>query len=200
LNHLIIFIKNPRLGKVKTRIAVDVGDQKALEIYQELQEITLSNTVNVNAQCHLFYSDFIDQEDAWGSIDFTKHLQAGNDLGSRMANAFAVIFESDTEANAVIIGSDCPLCDGTLIDEAFESLKMFDVILGPSIDGGYYLLGMRQNTPSLFDNVAWSTDIVLDQTIEIIESLALECALLPILFDIDTIDDWNMWIQTSKTI
>ena len=194
MNNIIIFIKNPVLGKVKTRLAATVGDQKALEVYQRLLDVTRKTVTKVNAKYHLFYSDVIDMDDNWDIQDFDKYLQQGNDLGERMSSAFRNIF-SQNDASAlqkvVIIGSDCPALTPDILEMAFTILGDSDVVVGPTFDGGYYLLGIKEYNPALFENISWSTDAVYQETNDKSRELQLNIADLPTLSDIDNEADWN---------
>jgi uncharacterized protein len=193
-NALIIFIKNPELGKVKTRIARTTGDEKALAIYSKLTEITRQNAQLLRGvHLHVFYSDFIDPTDAWPNQVFKKHVQTGEDLGERMSNAFSEILKK--QKKAVIIGSDCPTLTTELLTSAFEKLDNHDFVVGPSTDGGYYLLGFgRKNINDfVFTNVDWSTDTVLPTTLKRIAENGKTTYLLPELTDIDEEKDWNAY-------
>lgn len=195
-NALIIFIKNPALGKVKTRLARTVGDEKALDIYLELTKITRENAEILRGPSrHVFYSDFIDLNDEWPNNQFQKHVQSGADLGERMFNAFSEILE--TFKNAVIIGSDCPTVTAEILEMAFEKLATNDFVVGPSTDGGYYLLGFGQNnvTDLVFKNVDWSTETVLPTTLNRILEQKKTVFLLPELTDVDEEKDWLDYLQ-----
>lgn len=184
---LLIFVKNPVAGQVKTRLAKTIGDEKALLVYQKLLDHTRSVTDQMSCRRQLWYSDFIDQADRWNS-GYEKKLQQGSNLGERMKNAFAEIFEQGGE-KGVIIGSDCPGLTQKHLENAFEALDQYETVIGPSEDGGYYLLGMNSFYPEVFEGIAWSTDAVYDQTIQTLEKLQLSCRRLPELNDIDTWDD-----------
>ncbi|MBL7798188.1 MAG: TIGR04282 family arsenosugar biosynthesis glycosyltransferase [Saprospiraceae bacterium] len=187
---LLIFIKNPVLGKVKTRLARTVGDAEALRIYLLLLEKTRLAALGARAERRLYYSDRIEAGDVWAGADFKKYMQHGPDLGARMAGAFRQSF-ADGADRAVIIGSDCPELDGVLLNEAFSLLERHDFVLGPTPDGGYYLLGMRAFEPSVFEGIAWSTESVRAATLEKIGGLGKTCALLPERSDVDTEADWR---------
>jgi rSAM/selenodomain-associated transferase 1 len=182
-NALIIFAKNPLHGKVKTRLAATIGADKALSIYKRLLLYTHSITEKIGFHKLVYYSDYIEVNDCWG-CNYQKELQHGNDLGERMLNAFYKVFKSNTN-KAIIIGTDCPQLTTTIIEEAFESLKEFDVVIGPAADGGYYLLGMKEPHTQLFSNIQWSTDTVLEATLNLCKQLNLYYLLLPVLNDID---------------
>ena len=187
-NTLLIFIKNPELGKAKTRIAQTVGDEKALQVYLELLAHTRKVAKEVNAQRHLFYSSFIDEKDEWKQKDFQKFLQAKGDLGNRMSLAFQNAFQQSEKV--LIIGSDCASLTSEIVEQAFTALDEHDFVIGPATDGGYYLLGMRQFQPAVFRDITWSTDQVFPATIERINALEKSYFVLPELSDIDYWEDW----------
>jgi uncharacterized protein len=198
-NALIIFIKNPALGKVKTRIARTAGDEKALDIYLELTKITQKNVLILRGPSrHVFYSDFYNHSDNWANNKFQKHVQRGDDLGERMFNAFSDILK--THQKAVIIGSDCPTLTADMLTNAFAELDTHDFVVGPSTDGGYYLLGFSAGNLSdlLFQNMDWSTDSVLPTTLKRIEENGKSVFLLPELTDIDEEKDWDAFIKKSE--
>ncbi|MBA2249994.1 MAG: TIGR04282 family arsenosugar biosynthesis glycosyltransferase [Chitinophagaceae bacterium] len=188
-NALIIFIKKPRPGKVKTRLALSVGDANALHIYKQLLKHTHKISLAVNAERFLFYDECIDQDDEWENEYFNKQLQTGNDLGEKMNNAFSETLSRFK--NVAIIGSDCFDLTASVINEAFQLLKNNDVVIGPATDGGYYLLARKKKHPSLFKNISWSTPQVLEQTTAICKKQELSYCLLPTLSDIDVEDDLN---------
>ena len=185
---LIIFIKNPVLGKVKTRIASHAGEAAALDIYKNLLDHTRIVVGSIEATRLLFYSDRVQRLDQWPEKKYSKNLQMGDDLGERMLNAFKIATEYDKK---IIIGSDCPGITQELIEEAYISLDYHDVVIGPSHDGGYYLLGMNTLVPELFHHIPWSTDQVLLETVKILQQKRLLYKLLPMLRDVDTIEDWE---------
>ena len=187
-NLLIIFIKNTIKGKVKTRLAKDIGDDKALEVYKELLNHTHLITSRLDLSKEVYYDAYIENNDIWKSTKYNKSIQHGDDLGSKMSFAFEQGFKAKKES-ICIIGSDCYDLTSSIIEKAFEQLKTFDFVIGPANDGGYYLLGMNQYHPQLFDNKIYSTDTVLDDAIHEIKSLNKSYCLLPKLTDIDNIND-----------
>lgn len=187
---LIIFVKNPVAGEVKTRLAASIGDMNALQVYKSLLSHTRSVASGVEADRQVWYSSKIDRRDAWESELFEKRLQTGNDLGERMANAFNHGFEQGYE-RIVIIGSDCAELTAGQIDEAYRQLESNDAVIGPSEDGGYYLLGLTQFQPEIFSGVEWSTSSVLEHTIKIFEQEKLSYKQLEILNDIDDEEDFK---------
>lgn len=188
---LKIFIKNPEIGKVKTRLAASVGDEQALSIYQKLLNYTKEVALKVDATKEVWYSQWIDEEDLWGDEFFAKKIQVGNELGDRMKQAFQEAFSKDEHAHVILIGSDCAELETDHIKNAFEELKKVDIVIGPAKDGGYYLIGMSKFTPEIFDGINWSTSLVFDQTIEKVNELDASYSLLKSLNDVDTIKDWN---------
>lgn len=189
-DHLIIFVKNPVLGKVKTRLAAAIGNEKALEVYLELLEITRSECLKTACTRNIFYSDEI-ADDTWDNDHFNKFVQQGNDLGARMNNAFEQVFALGAQ-KALIIGSDCPQLSSNLLEEAFSFLDEKDAVIGPATDGGYYLLGMKKPRPYLFENKEWSTDSVFASTISDFEANRISYHRLEELSDLDTVNDLHL--------
>lgn len=187
---LIIFVKNPVKGKVKTRLARDVGDERALEIYKQLLDHTHSVTIDLDCEKHLYYSNQIDRGDIWNLGNYQKFVQQGQDLGDKMSNAFKNAFK-EHNGPVCIIGSDCLEINESIIREAFLKLEQFDFVIGPARDGGYYLLGMNSYVPQLFSNKTYSTPEVLEEAILEIKKLNKSFFLLPKLSDVDTLDDLN---------
>jgi hypothetical protein len=197
VNTLLIFIRNAQLGKVKTRLARTLGEEETLRIYLFLLGKTRQAALGIQAQRLLFYSDFIEKNDGWAEADFSKKIQTGGGLGERMEQAFRTTFEAGAQ-KAVIIGSDCPELTGEILKTAFESLGTADFVLGPTYDGGYYLLGMKALEPSLLRGIEWSTTTVRARTLEKIELLGKTCALLPTFADVDTEADWLNFQKRSS--
>ena len=181
---LLIFTKNPVPGKVKTRLAATVRNDVAFSVYQQLVKHTLVITSGLPVDKFVFYSDEVEQEDVWNEKHYLKQLQQGNNLGERMNNAFASTFKKGVN-KVVVIGTDCPGLDAGIIMNAFTYLDKYNVVIGPAADGGYYLLGMKQHHPQLFENIPWSTNIVLEETISKCVASHLDYWLLPVLNDID---------------
>lgn len=185
---LMVFIKNPRLGRVKTRLAKSIGEVQALAVYKDLLRLTKSVTDPLQVTKQLWYSSFIDHKDIWPNDIYDKRLQKGPDLGKRMQYAFQRSFDESFE-KAVIIGSDCSALTTDIIRQAFQALDNHRVVIGPARDGGYYLLGMSQYYPDIFTDKSWSTPTVLTETIEQLQEQNISYTLLPKLNDIDTYKD-----------
>jgi uncharacterized protein len=195
---IIVFQKNLVLGKVKTRLAVDLGKEKTLDIYRHLVISTYKVLQSLkDTEIFIFFSDYIEELPLDTSLNFTGYLQKGNDLGERMLNAFSEVFDKGHQS-IVIIGTDCPYLTKEILMDAFDILEEDDVVLGPAKDGGYYLLGMKTVIPELFKNIPWSTDKVLDLSLDVIRSQKLSFRLLPFLSDIDTLEDWENYTKSVE--
>ena len=189
---IIIFAKNPVLGKVKTRLAKTIGDEKALEVYKELLEHTSTETGRIKADRYVFFSDDIPENDSiWPDTSFIYEAQEGDKLGERMHHAFQTVLDIGYD-KVLIVGSDCFELTFDLIEKAFEELEETDVVIGPARDGGYYLLGMKELIPTVFEDIEWSTDTVFDSTIEALIQSKKTWYELPILSDIDTEEDLHL--------
>ena len=194
---LIIFARNPVRGKVKTRLAATMGDDKALSIYQSLLEHTVQITQQLPYDCYVFYADGISKNDVWPDDLYLKKNQEGKDLGQRMLHAFDTLFQQGYQ-KIIIIGTDCFELSSFILLDAFTGLDEKEVVIGPSEDGGYYLLGMRQFFPFLFEEKAWSTDSVYSSTVQQLVIQNIRYEILPILNDIDTEDDWKQYLQQQS--
>jgi uncharacterized protein len=182
---LLVFCKNPILGKAKTRLAASIGEEKALEIYHALLQKTALVLFDVDVDIQLYYSSHIDHDDIFQKPSITKKIQTGNDLGIRMANAYKEGFKSYSPI--VIIGTDLWTLDVFDIHKAFEALKTHSTVIGPSADGGYYLLGLQTFNPDLFKHKKWGTPTVLANTLNDIKQEKV--FLLEEKNDIDTYGD-----------
>ncbi len=185
-NLLLIFTRNPELGKVKTRLAKTIGDEAALDIYKFLLEHTKQVTQNLTCDKAVYYSVKIRKNDIWDAPVYQKHQQEGSDLGVRMLNAFQQAFSTGYE-KVVIIGSDLPDLTSEHINEAFEKLNSNDVVMGPAEDGGYYLLGMKKLHANIFQNKDWGTSTVRKDTLNDLQNESVH--LLETLNDVDVFDD-----------
>lgn len=189
---LIIFVKNPELGKVKTRLAEGVGQEMALLIYKELLAHTKAVSLAVDVDRFLFYSNEINWQDDWSKDHFQKQLQFDGGLGERMSAAFKTAFENKN-APVLIIGSDCAQLQPSIIEEALSALQDKEFVIGPAKDGGYYLIGMQKYHPEVFENIVWSTEQVFKDTIAIIEQHQWSYHCLATLSDIDYKEDWETY-------
>ena len=184
---LLVFAKKPCLGKVKTRLAQDIGDEKALSIYKQL----LFHTFDVASQTEALVIACFTEKDDWtlDSIPYnTFYQQTEGDLGLKMYHALEFAFKRGAK-KAIVIGTDCPDITKELIEEAYRKLNTSDVVFGPAEDGGYYLIGMKSLEASLFQDIEWSTEKVLNQSLEKLERCSKTHCLLPSLNDLDTLED-----------
>tara|TARA_R110002049_G_scaffold279949_1_gene459094 strand:+ start:59827 stop:60531 length:705 start_codon:yes stop_codon:yes gene_type:complete len=191
---LIIFTRNPELGKCKTRLAETIGKHSALEIYKHLLQHTSNVTKEIPVDKFVFYSESIHKNDIWDANIFRKKLQQGTDLGAKMANAFLDLFQSGYE-KVIIIGSDLLDLKPNHITTAIEALNTNEVVIGPAEDGGYYLLGLSKMHPFLFNNKSWSKPSLLKETLKDLKENNIVFTTLEILNDIDTYED----LMASKT-
>jgi len=185
-NLLLVFTRNPALGKVKTRLAKTVGNTTALEIYTFLLERTRDIAMKVAADKAVYYSVKIRKNDIWDATIFQKHQQVGEDLGIRMLHAFKNGFEAGYE-KVLIIGSDLYDLTADTIANAFLALDKNDLVIGPAEDGGYYLLGMNSLEEKVFKNKDWGTATVRKDTLEDLKDKKV--FLLAPLNDVDIFED-----------
>ena len=185
-NLLLVFTKNPVAGKVKTRLAKDIGDPKALEIYKFLLEHSAKFTATVNASKQVYYSDSVNMDDIWDNKLYSKRKQTGEDLGERMLNAFDNGFQEGFE-KVIVIGSDMYDIDTIDIEHAFQELENHDYVIGPATDGGYYLLGMKSLNSKVFKKKQWGTSSVLKDTMEDLRDTDVK--LLETRNDVDLLED-----------
>jgi rSAM/selenodomain-associated transferase 1 len=184
---LIIFIRNPVLNKVKTRISEKTGSKVALTIYIELLSAVFKNATEAKSAKAIYFSDKVDETIEPG-FSFEPHVQKGADLGERMSNAFMESFNNGYD-KVILTGSDCYELSPEIISEAFEKLQKFDCVIGPANDGGYYLIGLSKEIPELFSGIIWGSSEVFNQTIHILNNTNFKYHLLPSLSDVDTIED-----------
>jgi rSAM/selenodomain-associated transferase 1 len=185
-NLLLIFTRNPELGKAKTRLAKTVGDETALEIYKFLLRKTRDISLEVTSDKAVYYSVKVREHDIWNSKIYQKHQQIGQDLGIRMLHAFKKGFDAGYE-KVMIIGSDLYDLTSQNIENAFIQLNTNDVVIGPAEDGGYYLLGMNSLHPKIFKNKVWGTASVRKDTLD--DLISKKVKLLEIMNDIDIYED-----------
>lgn len=185
-NLLLIFTRNPELGKCKSRLAATIGNEKALDIYKFLLQHTVNFTKDANAKKEVYYSETIWKNDIWDNTIFTKKIQEGADLGERMSNAFEAGFKLGYK-KIIIIGSDIHDLTTTEIDNAFNQLLTHNYVVGPADDGGYYLLGMTTPTSELFTEKEWGTATVLKDTLAHLKNKKVK--LLKSKNDVDYYED-----------
>lgn len=184
-NLLIVFVKNIKLGKVKTRLAKTIGNQGAFEVYSELVKITELATENILTDKRIYFSDAI-VNTKWKN--HSKLVQEGKDIGERMKNAFTKGFQ-DGYDRIVLIGSDLPDINEKHIENGFKALNESEVTFGPAEDGGYYLIGLSEINTYIFENKPWSKSHLLHETLDELKQKKVSFKLLETLNDIDTFED-----------
>jgi rSAM/selenodomain-associated transferase 1 len=200
---LIIFAKKPLLGQVKSRLQPKISPEISLEIYRFFVEETLEKVRGLS-DAMIWLGCFPNQNSPW-FLDLSRKFrlrlfnQEGEDLGARMAKAFELLTGEKIERK-VIIGTDSPHIPLHFIRSAFELLKKTPVVLGPSRDGGYYLLGLSGDPPSLFEGISWSTNSVLKSTVRRLEDKNIPFQLLPEWYDIDQFEDLSALYRYWKNL
>lgn len=182
---VIMFAKAPRRGYVKTRLSADVGRARALEVYRQVGAQVAAGVAR-RYPLTVWYDppDAEREMRVWlGELEF--HAQEGDDLGARMAHAFRVHLGRG-DAPVVAIGADAPDVDAETIAQACRHLETADVVLGPALDGGYYLIGLREKADSLFRGIPWGSPRVMAVTLAACERVQLAVRQLGALRDIDT--------------
>jgi rSAM/selenodomain-associated transferase 1 len=193
---LIIFAKEPVKGKVKTRLAKQIGKEKALETYLSLLRKTFRTFKEAKHDVSVYFTPIKTNLKELAPRRFKFKQQKGKNLGSRMLNAFKE--KSKKYEKTIIIGVDCPFTNKRLVNKAFASLSRYPVVLGPSHDGGYHLIGLSKSFPSIFQNISWGTNRVLRQTLKKCKLLKIKPHLLKRLYDIDTLNDLRKWRNKNE--
>ncbi|WP_193198349.1 TIGR04282 family arsenosugar biosynthesis glycosyltransferase [Nostoc sp. MG11] len=200
--HLVIFTRYPEPGKTKTRLIPALGTIGAANLQRQMTEYTifqvreLQKVAAISVEVRFAGGDLQLMQD-WLGLGLVYQPQGEGDLGSRMARSLFDAFESGAK-EVMIIGTDCPGVNAQILAIAFEQLQAFDLVLGPAIDGGYYLIGLRQPIPELFVNIEWGTAQVFQKTVEIAQLLNLSPVYLPTLADVDRPEDLPIWEQTLE--
>ena len=188
--HLAIFAKYWALGEVKTRLAATFGASAASRLARAFLKASLDRFVAIDAARHLVVSP----DSARRTFEriargrYHVSLQTTGPLGERLQRWFKNQFTVGA-TRAVVVGADSPDLPLEHIQRAFDELERSQAVIGPAHDGGYYLLGLRDEALPLFDRIDWGTLAVLDQTIERLQSLQASFAVLPSWHDVDTADD-----------
>ncbi|WP_299151275.1 TIGR04282 family arsenosugar biosynthesis glycosyltransferase [uncultured Dokdonia sp.] len=194
-NIVLIFTRNPELGKVKSRLAKGVGQENALEIYKKLLSHTKDVVATLNCTKRVGYSVQVRPDDMWDNAIFEKFQQEGEDLGVRMHNAFDQAF-TDGYDNVLIVGSDLFDLGASHIYEAFDALQSNDAVIGPAQDGGYYLLGMNKLIKEVFYNKEWGGDTVFKSTMGDLATAKVH--QLETLNDIDFVEDLKPYAEFAQ--
>jgi len=190
-NILGVCAKYPEPGRVKTRLARDIGDAGAMRVYKTIAEMVLRKTAPDKGDYRriLFYSPSAMKGRFEEWLPGERLLpQRGRDIGEKMKNALMDLLTRGAE-KAAVVGVDLPDLDRDIIKQSFLELDSADIVIGPALDGGYYLIGMKMLFPELFRGIPWSSDKVFEETIETIHKLKLNCSILGPLSDVDTVED-----------
>jgi rSAM/selenodomain-associated transferase 1 len=197
----MIFLRVPRPGHVKTRLVNSLGEKTATDLYRLCADNVLRASSNLPRKIkrYIFYTGTDDKAEVtrWAGQQYSFVSQIEDNLGKRIEHAFRTVFREHAQ-RAIILASDVPDVSAELIDDAISSLDHHDIVIGPTYDGGYYLLGMKKLHEQLFRDISWSTEVVYRQTMNITEKTGLSVHNLPWLFDIDTEEDIHKWMQTVK--
>jgi uncharacterized protein len=196
-DRLIVFTRYPEPGKTKTRMIPVLGEDGAAILQKKMTEFTLKQAKMLQETMSLsiavFYSGGSEQlMRCWLGDEIIYQQQSNGDLGQRMKLAFARSLSISSD-KVVIIGTDCPELNLTILSQAFEILTYSDLVLGPALDGGYYLIGLSHLIPELFQGINWGTSEVFEQTKEIARQLKLKVGYLLPLHDIDRPEDLPIW-------
>ena len=189
---VLFFMRCPVKGQIKKRLSARLDDDFVLQLYRNFILDSISTLEKLEWKIFICIrpGDSIEECISWLGNDHSFLIQVGSDLGERMKNCFLGAFERGYH-RAVLIGSDIPDLPGSIVDDAHSSLESHDAVIGPSDDGGYYLMGFAGEsfTPDVFDSMSWGTDMVLQRTIHMMDECGLRYITLPPWNDIDTPDD-----------
>lgn len=204
---LIIYAKLPKPGQVKTRLIPRLGEEGAAELYDRIAHYIF----NLTLRHHLDHQEFElridydggtqDEMEEWVGPGFELFPQVEGDLGQRMTASMQLAFERGAQ-KVVLIGTDCPQLTVEIVRQAFDELDNKDLVLGPSLDGGYYLIGMKAPQFHVMEDIPWSTEAVLSETMK--KAQGLKVGLLPELMDLDTPEDleshlpWFPWLLPAS--
>ena len=196
---LIVFIRHPEIDKVKTRLAATTSGDFALLFYSKCSSKLITELKNMpEIDKYLFYSERNEKYETKLPQGFSLAYQICGDLGFRMKNAFETVFNNGA-SKVIIAGTDVPDLNNEIVKKAENELEQNDIVIGPSNDGGYYLLGMKKMHGFLFENIEFGLSSVLSKTITPIKNEGLKYSLLPKLTDIDTEKDLLQWLNESSS-
>ncbi|MGB8707449.1 MAG: TIGR04282 family arsenosugar biosynthesis glycosyltransferase [Dehalococcoidia bacterium] len=199
-NALLVFVRTPHPGKVKTRLARSLGDEKAAEFYRLCTDATIGEIKQLSrvVERYIFFAEPVDTYEMrhLDGLGFNVAVQEGENLGQRLCNAFSRVLENGAQ-KVVIVASDVPDLSASIMKEAISSLDNSDVVIGPCYDGGYYLIGMKELHEGLFHGIPWGTERVYQQTLDAAKEKGLTVIQLPILIDIDTEADLRQWSEVD---
>ena len=200
---VLVFLRAPEKGRVKTRLARKIGETKALALYQKFVQRTLAavEASGMDHQICFFPEDRKALVEDWLGMNHIFLPQKGYDLGQRMGNALSAAFDQGA-SKAILVGTDVPGIGAHHLLEARDMLNVKDVVIGPSLDGGYWLIGFQRDRfcPDLFCQVDWGSDSVFSTTIEKCLAPGLSPGILPALQDIDTLEDLQCFQKNNPKV
>ena len=190
---LIVFVKTPVKGNVKTRLQPDLAEEKIVELYKSFITEIISKCLRLKGMDMFVGCAPTKNNDFLKKLSLTYNIktfnQRGSNLGEKIVNAFRDYFKKGYK-EIVLIGSDSPTIPTAYIKEAFSELKRNDFVLGPCCDGGLYLIGAKKRViPEIFQNITWDTSEVLNEILKRANSLRIDFSLIPFWYDVDTIED-----------
>jgi rSAM/selenodomain-associated transferase 1 len=198
---ILLFVKYPEKGKVKLRLSADLNEDTVEELYRCFVQDTLATIKKIDSQLFICFFPVDAQKKflRWLGSTLLFLPQNGMDLGERMKNSFVDVFTKGFRL-AVLIGSDSPDLPKKYIEQAFTTLQTRDTVLGPTVDGGYYLIGFHTNTftPSVFEDIPWGNQMVFQETVMKIKQAHRSMGFLPIWSDVDTIDDLKHLVRRAE--
>ena len=198
---ILLFVRYPTPGEVKTRLSDKLGDAEAVSIYRNFIVDILSTLQRLELPFKIFFHPDSAREKLyeWLGTRYSYVPQCGQDLGERMKNAFSYAFRNNIR-QAVIIGSDSPDLPADLVNRSFAALETYDAVIGPAGDGGYYLIGFSQTgfEPEAFKNVGMGSGSVFEQTCKILKEHQRKAYLLPEWYDVDTLEDLKSLLVRNK--
>ncbi len=198
---ILFFMKYPEKGKVKTRLSKEIGEVITVELYKNfvLDLLLMLEKIGIHLWVCFYPNNSQERLIRWLGKQYCYMPQKGEDLGQRMKNSFIQAFDKGYR-RAIVIGSDSPDLPVAFINEAFLYLKTNDVVIGPALDGGYYLIGFRYDTflAEVFEGINWSTDTVFGETMNILEKAGRKIHILPKWSDIDTLADLKNLVMRNQ--
>ena len=198
---ILFFVRNPERGEVKTRLAATLGHNVARHLYRCFILDMLSALESTAFPITICYypKDALDDVKGIVGDGYAFQPQYGEDLGERMKNGMMDSFAQGFDP-VIVIGSDIPDLPVAFIRESFAALQTYDTVIGPALDGGYYLIGFKEESllPEAFQGIGWGTDTVLTRTVDILGANQCRFYLLPPLRDIDTLEDLRGLFQKHE--
>ncbi len=199
MRKLLIFLKYPTPGQVKTRLAAVLGDQMACDVYRACAEITLERLASLRRESVVCVepADALARVRTWLGPGWALRPQQGATLGDRLIEATAYAF-AEGARRVVVVGTDSPWLAAPDVASAFEALERAGLVIGPTEDGGYYLIGLSRPARGVFADITWSTPSVYAQTLARACALKLSVERLPLGYDVDRLEDLRRWLAEER--